>query len=951
MPIKKVKSQKQEVKSSSKKITLFVLSFCLLVFNFYMCDAGEPPKYEIDARIDTKNHSISAAQNVTFTNNADKPVNELYFHIYPHRKYTPKEIRFMYRYAGYFKINPFPEGFQSGDLKVTRVASLGKELTFIVEGKDQTLLKVNLHEPLEPQASVTVNMDFSVAIPHSYGRFGWHKEIISLVRWYPILSVLDKDGWHTYPFYIYHQPHFSEAALYRVSLRLPKTYSVAASGAATEEKLHEDGTKSVLLETELPVRDFGVSVHRGLSVYALKEGSITVRSYYLQGDEARGQSAAAYAVRLMRFYTKRFGEYPYKEFNIVPSYLGYGGVQSSCMVFIDTRAYRLPGFLERYFDFLISHETGHQWFFNLIGSDEYKEMFLDEGMNSYWILEYLEDTYGRPAFVMSLAPYLKWLVPNFSFRESTIARYLYLAKHGLNGPVIGPLSSFQEPSSIFALTYGKGACVLDMLAKQVGEEVFARIMKRYTHEFRFKNMSLEAFMRICNEESGGDLAQFFHGWLKTKMACDYAIKSVTHGKIILENRGTLHMPVDVVITYPDGSQETHHWDDSSTVKELAVAKRVSKVEIDPEQKIILDVDRTNNNWPKRLFTRPVPLYYFIYEVPLFLPRDTHNAVYGPSVRNGAVGLASSLQKPYDGLFRISSHYDMNDKEVEYRLGYEFSHLGNTQTAVGFELFDVESRRKNDRAGGKLYLRKELWPASYGLFDVNDHLTLYLLRDQKLQATTALAGAENSGSLTYNKKDEAIVGLSASLGRYGPYADPCYGWKIAPAQEFAGHFLGGKEAFWRSSLEFNKYQLLVPQWQHTLAVRTKCGWGEPSERNLFDLGGVEGLRGYGTNTLEGAHMLLGSAEYRLPLLSGMRWYFLDNFFCLNKIQLVGFFDGGKVWGSAFARSKFKKDAGFGLRLHFDILGFLEKAVLRFDVAEAIDDSKEDIHFWFGLSHSF
>ena len=455
-----------------KNRTLFrpirIISFLVLGWLLSgVCTAAparsEPPNYDIRARLDIARHSISATQTVTFTNGSDQSVSQLYFHIYPHRRYTKQEIRDMNRYAGYFKVNAYPEGFQTGDLNVTAVRSAGAPLSYIIEGPDRTILAVDLAHALAPGDAVTVELSFSVQIPHSYGRFGWHKNIISLTRWYPILSVLDNSGWHNYPFYIYHQPFFSDAAYYTLALTVPQDQQVVGGCVAARSTPNKDGTKTVTFEKALPMRDLGVGISADFREVTLAQGEYTITAYYIDGNRDAARRAAGHAAALMRFYEARFGPYPYKQFSIVPSYLGFGGDQSSGLIFIDTRLYRLPAVLSRYFDFLVSHETGHQWFYNIVGSDEYKEMFLDEGMNSYWVLRYLEDTYGYNAKLLALPKGLEWVIPNFSFRDSTVARYIYLAKSGYDRPVIGELSSFREPSSIFALAYGKGCAVLMML--------------------------------------------------------------------------------------------------------------------------------------------------------------------------------------------------------------------------------------------------------------------------------------------------------------------------------------------------------------------------------------------------------------------------------------------------------------------------------------------------------
>jgi outer membrane protein assembly factor BamA len=317
-----------------------------------------------------------------------------------------------------------------------------------------------------------------------------------------------------------------------------------------------------------------------------------------------------------------------------------------------------------------------------------------------------------------------------------------------------------------------------------------------------------------------------------------------------------------------------------------------------------------------------------------------------------LGAAGSLQKPYDSILRLSSNYDFNGHALDSRLGYEIRHIFNTQTAAGFEVFDYESsKEKQDVSGGKIYLRKELWPASYGLLEPNDHVTLYLIRDQKLESSSSLGGQEDARQLYYRRKDEAIVGVSGSIGRYGPYFDPDCGWKFTPSLETAGHFLGAKESFWRTTSELDNYLLISPRHQHKVASKIKFGWGEASDKKLFQLGGPDGLRGFSRKTVEGAHLVLGSLEYRFPIRSDIKLYFPGNIFCLDKVQGVGFFDAGKAWYSDFGGSDFKKDAGLGVRLHFDVLGFLERTVLRIDLAQAIGAPKEKAHLWFGISQDF
>jgi len=932
----------------SRKTTLFFV--VILIFYCSLCFA-EAPRYKMDVILDATNHTIRADQTVVFTNNTQDILNEVFFHIYPHRNYTPEEIGFIYRYAGYFKINPYPEGFEKGDMKIESVAIGKQPLDYSIEGEDETILRVKLLTPLNPGASVEIKIAFIVDIPHCFGRFGWHQDIITLNRWYPILSVIDEEGWHNYPFYLYHQPYFSEASFYRVKLALPKDEVVAHTGSLLREDDNGDGTKTLFIETRLPVRDFSLGISRRFKVYSEEGDGVKINSFYLPEDEIRAKEACIFARDLMKFFGEIFGKYPYEEFNIVPSYLGYGGHESSSLIFIDTRAYKLPGFLIRYFDFLVSHETGHQWFYNMVGSNEYKETFLDEGINSYWLLNYIENKYGYNAKVMILPESVRWLIPNFSFRDSRIARYNFLVRNGYDRPLLGKLSSFKEPSSIFALAYGKGSMVISMLKSLMGEETFLRAMRRYVESFKFKNAKLTDFIRICEEESKRKLGWFFDQWLKTDKQCDYAVSVVEGRSILLERKGQIQMPLEVLVEMDDGEERVFTWEGKEAAKIIDFDKDIKRVRIDPKD-ALLDIDKTNNIWPRLLHIKPVPLYFFAYEIPIFLKQDAYNVVFGPDIDVfDSLGVKATLQKPDDNILYIKSGYDFNGETIKSTLGYQIRHLGNSHLALGFELFNWESNhREEDVSGGKIYLRRELWPAPYGLGEINDHVTLYMVRNRKFEGLSTLSGAEDIEHLYYRKKDETIFGIEGTLARCGPYPDPIFGWKFIPTQEFGVHALGGKESFWRSTIEFDTYRLVFPG--QKVASRFKFGWGEAHDKRLFQLGGDEGLRGYGRKTVEGARMFLASLEYRITVLDNLGLYGLDNIIHLDTIQIVPFFDVGKAWFASFNDSSFKKNVGLGFRVYLDVVGFLERLGIRLDIAKAIDDSQEkDTRLWLGINHAF
>jgi len=919
--------------------------------------AFELPSYEINCSVDSENNILKAKQKVVFTNNTYRNISEIFFHIYPNRKFSADEKKFILRYAGYFKINPFPDGFQDPEFKINSIKENNTALSYKIEGDDQTILKITLAKDLLPKQKIELNIDFSLVIPHAYGRFGWHslsgkQKIISLGRWYPILSVLDKEGWHNYPFYPYHQPFFSDSADYKLKITLPKNQIVAHSGSVVKETDNNDGSKTIIIQSDKPLRDFSLAVSEDFKIYSLDYNGVKINSYYLSGDDFYGKKGAEFALGLIRFYSEKFMSYPYREFNIAPVYLGYGGNQSSNIILMDTRIYKLPKFLIRYFDFLVSHETGHQWFYNLVGSDEYRQMWIDEGINSYFLLEYLESKYGNDAKVIVLSKTMGKFIPSFSFREAASSRYIFLAKNGMDRPVLGNLSSFKEPSSIFSLTYGKGSMVLSMLRYLVGDDAFRRIFNRYFKEYSFRNINVSDFIRLAEEESKQKLSAFFDNWLKSSKYCDYAVKKVTKDKIILENRGSIYMPVKTVMEFEDGKFLIDTWVDDKKTRELEIprGRKLKSVKVDPGNNI-LDIDRVNNFWPKTVYKRGVGLYYFIYETPIFLNRDFYNLIYGPELAASGLGARLTLQRPYDNIFSLSTIYDFSEKVVKSSFGYERKHLLDKQLSLGLEVFRNEDTdgKENDLDGAKVYLRRELWPASYGLTEINDHVSIYLIRNREFDKSLISSNREDIDQFSYKRKHEAITGINLTINRSEPYPDPQEGFKSSFSAENAGHFLGGKESFTRLMLELNKYCPLIPR--QKLALRLKYGFGYPDDKDLYYLGGYDALRGYERKTNRGSQIMLGNIEYRFPLKENLNLRLFDNVFTVDGLGGVLFFDFGQSWYNSFKDSSLKKDAGLGLRFHIDIGSFLEKVIVRLDVARAINEPKEGTHVWLGFSHIF
>lgn len=917
-------------------------------------------RYDIEARFLPASKTVEATEKVSFANDTGHDLAEIHLRVYPNHRYSRQEKSNLYKYASYFRTDPAPDGFDAGSFELRSVgigeASVQKA-AFSFEGRDQTVLNVVLPQPLKNGAKITIHLGFSIRIPHKPGRYGWHRGTFALNRWYPLLSVYENGGWLDHPNYLLHMPYVSEAALYRLRLEVPQDYVVVSGCDEVVEERNADGERVISLSSSAPMRELTLALSRDYGCYEKIQDGIVIKSYYFKKDKEAGRRAADAAAELLRFYS-RFDSYPYRQFSIAPVSLGYGGSQNAGIIFIDERAYRMPQFLRRYFEFLVAHETGHQWWYNAVGNDEYRELWLDEGINSFWVMRHLEEKYGEGAKIAEFPRWVESFIPNPTFRAVRDWRYLYFARRGINQPVLSDMESFYEPSLIFTVAYGKGSAVLGMLEDVLGEERFLALMQNYARRWRFRIAKVGDFVQMASEAAGEastssvagvDLGPFFRKWLTTIELFDYGLVR-RKNKILVERRGDMEESVEVKVR-AEGSECTLRYDGKKQLQEIALPDTEGIIQacVDCGDKQ-LDVDRVNNFYPRRLQVRLLPLYHGLYDMPVFLRSDSLVWTTGPSFSESGFGLKSSFQKPDDYIVYAASHYSPNSAALNSSVGFEKKSLLRRTMSWGVEFLNREARdgEESDLNSYKIFLRQEL-DLAYSLLEPSSHLTLYFVHNQNAGKGGLPGAKEETRSLRYRQNKESIAGVTLHYANAGAFPDPGVGYRAIWNQEVAGHILAGQESFARTTLEWDKYWELKRG--HKLAVRLKAGAGHPKDKYLFYLGSDRELRGYDFKTVRGSSMLLGSWEYRLPIARDLdsRWFW--NVLSLDQIQGVFFFDAGSAWFSRFNEPGFKRDAGAGLRFYFNVAGAAERFALRVDVARPLDGEENDTHIWVGLNHAF
>ena len=194
-----------------------------------------------------------------------------------------------------------------------------------------------------------------------------------------------------------------------------------------------------------------------------------------------------------------------------------------------------------------AHEMAHSWFQHVLASNESKNSWMDEGFTT-WL-----ENYG-----MNEIADKKVENPH----ADSYAGYASLVKSGKEQPQSTHSDRYDENRSYSIDAYSKGNLFLSQLEYLIGKENFMKTMKRYFADYKFTHPTPNDIKHTAEKVSGANLDWYLNDWTKTTNTIDYGIKNVENSgentKVTLERIGRMPMPLDILVTYEDGSQESFY---------------------------------------------------------------------------------------------------------------------------------------------------------------------------------------------------------------------------------------------------------------------------------------------------------------------------------------------------------------------------------------------------------
>lgn len=499
---------------------------------------------------------------------------------------------------------------------------------------DQTVVRLKMGaDTIFPGETVTLEIVFKAKLPRAVARSGWADDYFFVAQWFPKVGVYEHSGirnvwvgaWNCHQYHS-NSEFYADYGVYNVDITLPENYIVGATGLFEKERANNNGTKTVYFRAE-DVIDFAWTASPRFRVVEDRHANVLIR-LLVQPEHAYQADRYISSLKIaIDYFNKHLGVFPYPAMTVVdPPVRGQetGGMEYPMLITGGT-FWGMPEGL-RAPEMVTIHEFGHNYFMAILASNEFEEAWLDEGMNSYYETRIMDEAYGDAS-----------MIDLFGFRMSDFDQqrsgYVYS-----RNPRIAETTRFswQFPTGSYGmLNYSKPATWMNALDRMIGRETMDLLMQTYYERFKFKHPTTKDFINVANEvvtqkhgdKFGKNLNWFFDQVLMGTHVCDYAVKGVYNrtltqpsgmydkketrifvspeaiGKkykatVEIQRVGDMQMPVEIMVYFENGEERLEKWDGKGTELKLEfeTETRLISVVIDPENKLTMDVNRTNNSF-------------------------------------------------------------------------------------------------------------------------------------------------------------------------------------------------------------------------------------------------------------------------------------------------------------------------------------------------------------------
>ncbi len=592
--------------------------------------------YEMEVWLDHDKKTIKAEQRLTWVNHSEVAIDSLPFYMY-FNAFKNTESTFMKSAEG----NIFGDDISTrteetwGWAEINSIVANNQELVHKAkyiqhDGNldDQSVICIYLNESVSPGDTLILDMKYDAKIPQIFARAGYEREdFFNMVHWFPQVGVLEEVDniwqWNCHQFHR-RTEFFGEFGNYDVTLHIADHLIVGASGCLVDTK-SENGINTFRYIGQ-DIIDFAWCAYPHFCVVEDKWEHVDIR-LLIPPEHSHLSDRVIRAVKhSLKYMTENVGPYPYNTITVMdPPMLGLKAGFMEYPTFITIGAFHIFPEGVRTLESLVAHEFAHQYFMGIVASNEKEEPWLDEGFVTYHEDKIMESLYGEEASMFNIGGY-KVCNSSFSRQEYT----------NLPNPSTGAVArqGWEIKDGFKGITYSKTATVLKTIEGLLGNDLMIKLMQKYYNEYKFTHPKANDFLGLAKqfildngkEDAFGDVDCFFDQLIYGTGICDYAVGNISHfqpvknlgifdnqkektfssgdkndrlsAKIVLYRKGDVIIPVEVLMTFEDGTSKTEYWDGKNNYQEYIYhnSPRIAKVEIDPEKKVFIDIDFNNNSY-------------------------------------------------------------------------------------------------------------------------------------------------------------------------------------------------------------------------------------------------------------------------------------------------------------------------------------------------------------------
>ncbi len=517
-------------------------------------------KYTMNIDMNVKTNQFTGNQKLEYTNNSSDTLKRVFYHLYfnafqPNSMMDTRSRRQGAMNAGGNRpdwdqrVKDRIQKLKSDEIGYQKILSLKMNGIAQSFNMDETILEVKLSKPILPKAKVVFDMEFEAQVPLQVRRSGrdnpTSKVRYTMTQWYPKICEYDYDGWHPTPYV--GREFYGVWGDFDVSISIDKKYILGGTGYLQNPNQIGYGYEAKGAKVNRPAGDkltwrfLAPNVHdfawaadpEFIHKSKLVRDSLTIHLLYkpTNATAAEWEEVLVDAERALPFIEKNFGQYPYKQFSFIHG--GDGGMEYP----MATMCVGPGAWL---------HEWLHNWYYGMLGTNESLYPWMDEGFT----------TYAEDKTVAFLAT-----SDAFAFND-TYRSYYALAKSNKEEPLSTHADHYNLNAVYSPAVYSKGAVFIEQLGYIVGAATRDKIMLEYYKQWRFKHPNAADFIRVAEKVSDMKLDWYKEYWINAVKTIDYAIDSLWEEngktKVRLAKTGLMPMPVDLQISFKDGTKEMHY---------------------------------------------------------------------------------------------------------------------------------------------------------------------------------------------------------------------------------------------------------------------------------------------------------------------------------------------------------------------------------------------------------